>query len=337
MSRPYDRQIRFAGIGQKGQAKLQKARVVLVGLGAIGSVLAERITRAGVGFLRLIDRDFVEPENLHSQALYDEEDAKQCLPKAIAAERRLRALNSEVTIEALVVDLNPENAEELLTDADLIADGTDNFETRFLINDVCVKSRTPWIYSSAVESYGTTMTIRPGETPCLRCLYPELPTPGTLPTCETSGLLGSIPSTIASIASAEALKLLVGGGTPNPGLLYLDLWEGQWKAFPVKRRMDCPTCALGRFEYLDAQGETMAATLCGRDAVQLRCAHSKALDLVALAARLRSAGDVRLNEYLLQFRDEGIEIVLFADGRAIIKGASNVSTARRWYAKYIGL
>lgn len=331
----YDRQIRFAGIGHQGQAKLQKARVVLIGLGAIGSVFAERMTRAGVGFLRLIDRDFVEPENLHSQALYDEEDAQQCLPKAIAAERKLRALNSEVTIEALVGDLTSENAEELLSDADLIADGTDNFETRFLINDVCVKSRTPWIYSSAVESYGATMTIRPGETPCLRCLYPELPPPGTLPTCETSGLLSSIPSTIASIASAEALKLLVEGGTPNPGLLYINLWEGQWKTFSVKRRTDCPTCALGRFEYLNAQREARAAVLCGRDAVQIRPV--KAPDLAALASRLRSVGDVRLNAYLLQFRDRGIEIVLFADGRAIIKGASDLSTARRVFAKYIGL
>jgi molybdopterin/thiamine biosynthesis adenylyltransferase len=330
----YQRQMRF--LGACGQARVRAARVALVGLGAIGSVLAERLVRAGVGFMRLIDRDFVERENLHTQALYESEDAEACLPKAIAAWRKLSLVNPQAALEALVADLNPENIESLLGDVDLVLDATDNFETRLLINDFCVKARIPWIYSAAVEGYGVTMTIIPHETACLRCLYQKPPQPGTLPTCETSGVINSIPGVIASVASAEALKVLAGVGSPNAGVLYIDLWENAWQWFAVGRRDDCPACALRRFEYLEAGGGG-AVTLCGRDAVQVRPARAGALDLEALAARLRAVGEVFVNEYLLRFRRGELQIVLFADGRAIITGTSDIARARSWYSQYIGL
>lgn len=333
----YDRQLRFAGMGPVGQEKLRESRVALVGCGAIGSVIAERLVRAGVGHMQLIDRDYVEPQNLSSQSLYSEEDVRECLPKAIAAQRTLHKINSHVKIKAIVTDLNPENVEQLFQDVQLVLDGTDNFETRFVINDACVKHAIPWIYSAAVEGYGTSMTIRPRKTACLRCLFPTPPAAGTLPTCETSGVINSITGTIASIASAEALKLLVGTGTPNTGLLYIDLWENQWKLFPVRQRSECPACVLHRYDHLEAGEGAFTTALCGRNAVQLRLARPQQLDLSAIASRLRSAGAVRLSEHLLRFRASEGEMVLFPDGRAIIQGTADPTVARQFYAKYVGL
>jgi adenylyltransferase/sulfurtransferase len=334
--RYYDRQLRFRGIGPQGQVELRGARVVLVGCGALGSVIAERLTRAGVGSLRIIDRDVVERQNLQSQALFEERDARECLPKAVAAERRLREINPQVTLEGIVADFNAENAEELLEEGDLVLDGTDNFETRLLINDVCVKHEIPWIYNAVVESYGLTLTILPGETPCLRCLYPEPPPAGALPTCETSGLINPISALIAAVASAEALKLLVGSGELNCGLLYIDLWENSWRRFPLVRRADCPTCSLGCFEYLEAEAGASASTLCGQEAVQLRSARSQDLDLPTLAKQLHPAGEVLFNGYLLRFRAGEVEMTIFPDGRAIIHGTSDPKIARSVYAKYVG-
>jgi adenylyltransferase/sulfurtransferase len=335
----HDRQHRCREIGPEGQEKLRRARVAIVGLGALGSVMAERLVRSGVGNLRLIDRDFVEIQNLGTQALYTLEDAEQMLPKAVAVARHLREIHPDISVEGIVADLSPENAEELLNDVDVVLDGTDNFEARFLINDVCVKLGIPWIYSAVVESYGQTMTIVPGQTACLRCLYLDPPKPGALPTCETAGILNSIPAAIAAVAATEALKLLTGRGKPNTGLLHLDLWELRWTLIPVERRSDCPTCAEGRYEFLERSSATISTILCGRDAVQLRPSGSQRLDLRALAGRLEPAGNVRLNDYLLRFRPKSSdsEIVLFRDGRAIIKNVRDEAEARSLYARYIGL
>lgn len=335
----YERQLRFWDIGPEGQDKLKKSCVAIVGLGALGSVIAERLARAGVGHLRLIDRDFVEAQNLGTQALYTLEDAEQMLPKAAAAERHLQAIHPEIAVEGIVADFSAENAEELLRDADLALDGTDNFETRFLLNDACVKLGIPWIYNAVVESYGQTMTIVPRKTACLRCLYPEPPQAGALPTCETVGVINPVSAAIAAIAAAEALKLIVGRGKLNDGLLHLDLWELHWKRLPAERRTGCPTCVESRFEFLESPPGAIVTTLCGRDAVQLRFPNAPALDLQALAQRLRAAGNLKLNDYLLRFRphSSNAELVLFPDGRAIVKNVRDETEARSLYAKYIGL
>ncbi len=338
----HERQRRFRGIGPDGQAKLQAARVAIVGLGALGSVLAERLARAGVGRLVLIDRDFVEEANLGTQALYTRKDAEERQPKAVAAERRLREIHPEIAVEGVVADLTPENAEELLQDADVVLDGTDNVEARLLLNDVCVKHGVPWVYGSVVEGYGQTMAIVPRRTACLRCLYPEPPPAGALPTCETVGLLATAPAAVASLAATQALRLLAGRSAIE-GLLYLDVWDATWKRLPVPRRPDCATCGRGRFEFLEGGSRSSRATvLCGRDAVQLRVADPSAtglLDLGALAGRLRPAGVVRANEHLVSFRPHGqsVELVVFRDGRAIVKGVRSEAEARGLYARYVGL
>ncbi|MCS7260759.1 MAG: ThiF family adenylyltransferase, partial [Anaerolineae bacterium] len=288
-SERYARQILFAGIGQAGQEKLARAYVVLVGCGADGSLIADRLVRAGVGRLTIIDRDFVELSNLQRQVLFDEADAATRLPKAVAAERKLLGINSDVTVRGLVADLNPENAEELLGDADLVMDGTDNFATRYLINDVCVKHRIPWVYCGVVASYGMTMTILPHQTPCLRCVFPEAPMPGSTPTCDTVGIVNPIVSVVAGIAVAEGIKCLVGTGTVNRGIIYVDLWHNTYDVLDSgDPRPDCPTCGQGRFEYLEAP-PVQASSLCGRNAVQVRLSQGP-LDWTSLVERLRASG-----------------------------------------------
>jgi molybdopterin/thiamine biosynthesis adenylyltransferase len=336
-SERYARQILFAGIGQAGQAKLARARVVLVGCGADGSVMADRLVRAGVGRLTVIDRDFVELNNLQRQVLFDEADAAARLPKAVAAERKLAGINSTVTVRGVITDLNPENAEELLGDADLVMDGTDNFATRYLINDVCVKHRIPWVYCGVVASYGMTMTILPHQTPCLRCVFPEAPVPGSTPTCDTVGIVNPIVSVVAGIAAAEGIKYLVGTGAVNRGIIYVDVWHNTYDVLESgDPRPDCPTCGQGRFEYLEASS-IQASSLCGRNAVQIRLSQPL-LGLASLAERLRASGLlVTENAYLIHFQAEGYEITLFHDGRAIIKGTDDPATARSLCARYIGV
>ncbi len=332
----HQRQIRFSGIGEEGQRKLHNARTALIGCGALGSVLAERLTRAGVGHLRLIDRDYVEPQNLFSQTLYDQRDAQNSLPKAIAAERKLSAINPDIKIEPVVSDLNSENAEELLQDADLILDGTDNFETRFLINDLAVKLKIPWIYAAIVESHGLTMSILPAETGCLRCWLENPPSAGALPTCETSGVIGGIAGAIASIASTEALKILMGAKNLNAGLLHLDLWENLYKIFPVERRPACICCGQGKFQFLDAPSAGLAGALCGRDAIQIKIAQPGGLDLKLLASKLSNTGQIFSNNYLLRLKLSDHELVIFQDGRVIVKGTPDPGVARSLCAQYIG-
>lgn len=333
----YSRQMLFAGIGEEGQQRLLASGVAIVGCGAIGAAAANLLVRAGIGRLRIIDRDFVEVSNLQRQTLFDESDAREALPKAVAAERKLRSVNSSVATEGVVADLSPRNAEELLTGFNVILDGTDNFETRFLINDVSVKLGQPWIYAAAVASYGLTMTIRPGIMPCLACLM-ETQTNGhgMEETCDTVGVLGPIVNLIASLEVAEALKLLAGREDAlQTRLISCDVWSGHFQSVQVKRNPECPVCAHHRFMHLEGQVQPHI-TLCGRDSVQIH-ERRRALDLGALKTRLaRTVANVRHNDFLLRFQIEPYEMTVFADGRAILKGTRDPAVARSLYARYIG-
>ena len=333
----YSRQILFAGIGEKGQKRLMSASAVIVGCGAIGAATANLLVRAGIGRLRIVDRDFVEPSNLQRQTLFDECDAREALPKAVAAERKLRAVNSGVAVEGIVADLAPKNVEELLLGFDLILDGTDNFETRFLINDVAVKNHRPWIYAAAVGSYGLTMAIRPGRTPCLACLLEsDSPSQGLEETCDTIGVLGPIVNLIASLEVAEAMKLLTGCEEALHGrLISCDVWSGHFQSVRVARNPGCRACARREFVYLQGAAQPHI-TMCGRDSVQIH-ERNRVLDLGALRTRLApSVADVRHNEFLLCFRVPPYEMTVFADGRAILKGTRDPAVARTLYARYIG-
>ena len=333
----YSRQMLFAGIGPAGQQRLLASRAALVGCGAIGAAAANLLVRAGVGYLRIIDRDFVEPSNLQRQTLFDESDALNVLPKAVAAERKLRSINSSVAVEGIVADLSPQNVEALLGEVDVLLDGTDNFETRFLINDVAVKSGRPWIYAAGVASYGLTMTIRPGATPCLACLLESgTPAQGLEETCDTIGVLGPIVNLIASLEVADALKLLSGHPEALHGrLLSCDVWTGRMQSLGAARNPECRACARRDFTYLQGEAQPRI-TLCGRDSVQIH-ERARALDLDVLGVRLRPLVDnLRQNDFLLRFRIAPFEMTVFADGRAILKGTQDPAVARSLYARYIG-
>lgn len=354
----YSRQILFAGIGENGQRRLLSSRVVLVGCGALGTAAANLLVRAGVGHLRIIDRDFVEPSNLQRQTLFDESDARDSLPKAVAAERRLRAINSEVAVEGIVADLTPQNTLELLSGHQLILDGTDNFETRFLLNDASVKLGLPWIYAAVVGSYGVTMTIRPGLTACLACLLDPPsgagspnsnqdslvantpPAPQVEETCDTIGVLAPAAGVIASVGSATAIKILVGAPEDatlpaSTRLVSLDVWSGDYRAVRVERNPNCTVCVRREFRHLDGQAQPHV-TMCGRDSVQIH-ERGRNLDLPTLSRRLSPvAADVRHNDFLLRFRVAPHEITVFADGRAIIKGTRDPAVARSLYSRYLG-
>jgi molybdopterin/thiamine biosynthesis adenylyltransferase len=333
----YSRQMLFAGIGEEGQQRLLASSAVMVGCGAIGAAAAALLVRAGVGRIRVLDRDFVEPSNLQRQTLFDEDDARAALPKAVAAERKLRAINNSVAVEGLVRDVNSRNAADLLSGFDLILDGTDNFETRFLINDYAVESARPWIYAAAVASYGVTMTVRPGLTPCLACLLESSPNGhGLEETCDTVGVLGPIVNLIASLEVAEALKLLAGRDEALHGrLISCDVWSGHFQSVRVAQDPACRACVRRNFSYLQGQAQPHI-TLCGRDSVQIH-ERRRTLDLGALRARLAATvSDVRHNEFLLCFRVEPYQMTVFADGRAILKGTKDPAIARSLYARYIG-
>lgn len=340
MDTRYSRQVLFQGIGKQGQERLQASRVAIVGMGALGTVLANHMVRAGVGTVRFIDRDFVEPSNLQRQMLYDEDDAGQALPKAVAAAAKLGRINSGVGLEPHVTDLTPFNAEQLLADADLVLDATDNFQTRYLINDVCVKHGIPWIYGGAVSAKGMFTTIRPGETPCMRCLFPEAPQAGDAPTCDTAGVIGPIIHIIASYQATEALKILVGATDSfNPNLEHFDIWENQHQRIKVAhtRRKDCPACGKREFHFLspDTQ-EGMAVSLCGRNTVQINPGGQMKLDLDRLARTLSALGTVEQNKFLLRFHIDPHTLVVFPDGRVLVQGTDDIALARSLHAKYIG-
>ena len=335
----YSRQIRFAPIGAAGQQRLQTSRVLVVGLGALGSVAADQIIRAGVGFVRLVDRDFVELSNLQRQSLFDEEDIRSNLPKAAAAEAKLRRVNSSVQIEARVDDVNPANIEDYIADVDLVLDALDNFETRFVINDACAKHRKPWIYTAAVGSYGLVMPILPGTTPCLRCLLGNLPAPGTSATCETAGVIAPITHVIASIQVAEALKFLTGNlDAADIRLISYDIWSHRFQRIDVgdEAMATCLVCSTGRFEYLNGT-PLRTVTLCGRNAVQLIPGVKGDINFAELSKSIAAFGPVQFNDFLLKCSCPPYELTLFKDGRAIVKGTEETGLARSVYSKMVGL
>ena len=326
----------FEPLGPKGQEHFGASSAVLVGCGAIGAAAAQLLVRAGIGRLRILDRDFVETSNLQRQSLFDESDAAEALPKAVAAERKLHAINSDVQVQGLITDLSSRNAAELLAGFPLILDGTDNFETRFLINDFAVKSNTPWIYAAAVSSYGVTMTIIPGQTPCLSCLMESANGAGLEETCDTIGVLGSIVNLIASLEVTEAMKILAGRPEALHGrLLSSDVWSGRFQSIRAEPNPACRACRQKEFPYLEGQAQPHI-TMCGRDSVQIH-ERGRALDLQALEQRLApTINDVRQNGFLLRFRIPPYEMTVFTDGRAILKGTKDPAVARSLYAKYIG-
>jgi len=331
----YSRQILFAPVGMEGQKKLAAARIAIVGCGATGSVLASLLARAGAGYLRIIDRDYVEPSNLQRQVLFDEADAAESLPKAIAAARKICALNSAITCEPHADDLTPANVEELLEGVDIVLDGTDNFETRYLINDFAVSAGIPWVYAAAVGSYGVTMTVLPGETACLACVFPDSPQ-GLVETCDTSGILNSAVNLIASIASTEAMKLAIGARDKlHQTLLSYDVWTNDHAAISAANpRSDCRACQQREFIHLAGEGRPHI-TLCGRNSVQIH-ERQRPVDFGEMTRRLSAHGNVRHNEFVLKFWREPYEMTLFPDGRAIIKGTTDTAVARSLYARFVG-
>jgi adenylyltransferase/sulfurtransferase len=340
MNERYSRQILFREIGKAGQEKLANSRVLLVGCGALGASHAEILARAGVGFLRVVDRDFVEFTNLQRQTLYSENDASNRLPKAIAARNRLAAINSEIEVDAIVADVNHSNIEGFIRDVDLVLDGTDNFQIRYLLNDACVKLGKTWIYGAAVSSYGTTMTIFPHETPCLRCIFEEMPSAGSAPTCDTAGVIQPIISSIAAIQTTEALKILTGNRDKlHKSLIQIDVWQNDWRKIKLGAPNDeCETCARANFEFLDgAESNEFSAVLCGRNAVQIAPPKAVKIDLPQLAERLKDLGEVKQNEYLVRFTTGENELTVFSDARAIIRGTDDVSVARSLYARFVGI
>jgi molybdopterin/thiamine biosynthesis adenylyltransferase len=335
----YSRQILFQPVGESGQLKLLNSKVAIVGVGALGTVIANHLVRSGVGYLRLIDRDLVELSNLQRQSLFDEEDVKLQLPKVIAAQKRLNKINSTVTIDAHIADINLDNAEELLTGMDCIVDGTDNFMTRFLINDVAVKYGIPWVHGAAVSSRGMFTSIIPGKTPCYRCLFPHVPT-GTGETCDTVGVLSPLTDIIGSFQTLETVKILIGEKT-TPHLEQIDIWDYSTMQMDISegRNPNCPTCVNHQFDFLDRSSQQQIAytTLCGRNTVQINPRNKRELDVKKLAELLEKSGNVSGNDYLLQFSpDEDTSIVVFRDARVLIHGTNDVVQAKLLYSKYIG-
>jgi adenylyltransferase/sulfurtransferase len=334
----YSRQILFEGIGREGQEALKKARLLVVGCGALGASHSEMLARAGCGFLRIVDRDFVEYSNLQRQTLFTESDANARLPKAAAAKNRLAEVNSEVEVDARVADLNISNAEELIGDVDLVIDGSDNFKVRYLVNDVCVKLGKPWIYGAAVSSYGTSMTVRPGVTPCLRCIFGEMPPAGSAPTCDTAGVIQPIIASVSAVQVTEAIKLITGQPELLHGsLMQIDIWRSDWRRIKLREPdAECVSCGKREFEFLSEENQESLTSLCGRNAVQIRPAADTVIDLQKLAASLAKGIELEQNEYLIRFRVSDHTVTLFRDARAIIQGTDDPAEARAIYSRYIG-
>jgi adenylyltransferase/sulfurtransferase len=337
----YHRQTLLPQIGDAGQRRLGAARVLLVGCGALGTVIADQLVRAGVGFIRIADRDLVELTNLQRQVLFDESDATAGLPKAVAAARRLAAINSSVTIEPHVVDVHGGNVESLMDGVDLLLDGTDNVETRYLVNDAAVKRGVPWVYGACVGVAGRVMGIVPGRSPCLRCMFPQPPSPGELATCDTAGVLAGAANVVASVQVVEAMKILLGDATAATELATIELWPLRVRTISTigARRHDCPTCAARRFEFLSVRPGAAATSLCGRNTVQVRPAQDGSpIDLDAVAARLASVGLVDRTRFFVRCapRDSDLTLTLFPDGRAMVHGTNDPAAARSLYARFVG-
>ncbi|MBV7333888.1 ThiF family adenylyltransferase [Chloroflexi bacterium TSY] len=349
----YERQTIFPQLGESGQQHLLDSRAVIVGCGATGTALASLLARAGVGYLRIIDRDFIELNNLPRQTLFDEDDIAANLPKAEASVRKLRRVNSEIMLDAVVTDVNPGNILHLIGDVDLVLDGTDNFSTRYLLNDACVHLGKPWIYTGVIASHGMTATFVPDgavetlpkyheseriATGCLYCLLGEMPAPGTTATCDTAGVIGPAVAMITAVAATEAIKLMIGNGPLNPGLIHMDVWTHEFMTFGrPPRKPDCPVCGQHRFDYLDAAVETTSTSLCGRNAVQVIVTGGQRLDLARLEQQLAPIVTKQSrNDYLLRAQIDTYEFTIFPDNRAIIKGTEDEDLAKSLYARYIG-
>jgi molybdopterin/thiamine biosynthesis adenylyltransferase len=337
----YSRQMLFEPFGIQGQKRLVHSHVALIGCGALGTVLANTLVRAGVGYTRIVDRDFIELDNLQRQVLFDEHDIAQNLPKAEAAARKLRKINSSVEVEAVIADVHAGNIESLCHDVDLILDGTDNFETRFLINDVAVKLNLPWVYGACIAAEGLVMPILPRQTPCLRCVWEDAPPPGMTPTCDTAGVLGTVVNVVASLQALEAMKILAGKlDDVVRKLVTIDVWTGRMRAMDMqasREQGNCICCKQGRYEFLAGERASAAVSLCGREAVQISPASGAKgkIDFRALSARLKNARPSH-NEYMLKFTVDSLSFTVFPDGRAIIKGTHDPVAARAAYAKYVG-
>jgi molybdopterin/thiamine biosynthesis adenylyltransferase len=336
----YDRQARFAPLGEEGQRRLAAARALVCGCGALGSVIAESLVRAGVGFVRIVDRDFVELNNLQRQVLFDEQDVAQTLPKAVAAANKLKQINSEVQIEPIVADVTHHNIDDMASDVDVIVDGTDNFAIRFLLNDFAVKYKKPWVYGGCIGAEGQTMTILPEDTACLACLMSDAPPPGTTPTCDTAGILGPTVGVVASIEANEALKILSGHPEAvSRRLTIIDLWDNQFRSVDLSKlrlSSDCRVCKHHEFVWLNGERGDATAVLCGRNAVQLSPPSGSVASLDEAATRLAGIGQLQRNPFLLRLTVDGYVLTMFPDGRTIVGGTADVSTARSLHARYIG-
>lgn len=335
----YIRQVRYAPFGESGQRRLARARVLVCGCGALGSVAANLLVRGGVGMVRIVDRDFVELSNLQRQVLFDEDDVAEPLPKAVAAAEKLRRVNSQVTIEPVVRDVTPLNLPKLADDVDLIVDGTDNFETRFLVNDYCVKHGKPWVFGGCIGAEGQSLTILPGETPCLRCVIRDCPPPGAAPTCDTAGIMGPVVSVIAAIEAMEAIKIAGGKRDAISRVLtVVDMWDTQWRRIdvsPLRERGDCPACGQGRFPFLEGEHASRTTVLCGRNSVQVSPTGGS-VSLDELENRWRGVGRVARNRFLIRLNVDPYQITVFPDGRAIIGGTDDEAVAKTVYAKFVG-
>jgi molybdopterin-synthase adenylyltransferase len=331
----YSRQILFSGVGEDGQRKLCSSSVLLVGCGALGSNIANTMVRAGVGKIIIVDRDFIETHNLQRQTLFDEEDVAHSLPKSVAAAEKLRKINSQVEIVPLVTDVNQGNIEQLVREVDLVLDGTDNFETRYLINDACIKLGKPWVYGGVVTSGGTTMTIVPHETACLRCIFPECPPSGTAPTADTAGILASVVSVIASLECAEAIKLLVGAKEfVNKGMTWVDVWDNSFMQIATGGpTANCPTCVGADYQFLT--GGPAGTTRCGRQSIQFNPPPGVILSFPGMAARIGAEAEVHFNEHMLRVLVGDCEVVVFRDGRTMVKGTSEEAVAHDLYQRFV--
>lgn len=333
----FSRQTAFAKIGRAGQERLAGARAAVIGVGALGTVIAQALCRSGLGFIRLVDRDYVEESNLPRQVLFDEADAREGLPKAVAAAARLRGIDSEARIEAVAADVNSANVERLIGDVDVVLDGSDNFQVRYLVNDACLKLGIPWVYGGAIQDSGATMNIVPGSGPCLRCLLRDAPEPGALPTCASAGVMNMAPGLIGNIEASEALKILLGSAAVRTTYLAVSLWDFSFQESRLERDPDCPACSRGRYDFLDTARDAYAVSLCGRDSIQVSPAEGTIVDFESIALRLRSLGSVKVNEFMLTFSSRERDIRLFKDGRAIISRVRDPGAAKSVYAEFIGL
>ncbi len=330
----YSRQTLLKKITEQGQRKLADSRVAVIGCGALGSTIANNLVRSGIGFIKIIDRDIIERNNLQRQNLFDEKDIG--FPKAIIAVKKLKKINSEITIESVVDDVNHENIENIIKNMDVVIDGTDNMLIRFLINDACIKHNIAWIYGGAIETYGMTMNILPSKTPCFRCIVKDIPDAGSLPTCDTVGVLNSIPNIIASIQSTEAIKILLNKDINRDFITY-DVWDHDFHKIKIKKRKDCACCVQHNFEFLNAKKKETTVSLCGSGAIQIIPATSMKISFEELGKKLQKSGEVFIHEVVLRFKIPGYELNIFRNGRAIIIGTNDKKIAKSLYAKYVGI